>query len=193
MHFDISGERYTVVIASRPLIVNKQPAKAKIEHGSLRILISDQLPRHQRKLELLHELRHAWINAYGPASNSEADANQAAEMMSVVMEQYLAQGGDATLEALNPDPVQSAHREPSGVMGSFFRECGSCTSRIASGSIEDSEPAWNEDASGWVMDRRMPCDACGSITVWRELCTAEGMPLGTILPHPKPRVLTSAR
>src|SRR5690349_8344269 len=89
MHFTIDGRRYSVVIAQNPPLLDGLPCRAKIDHGRQKILLSPELARHERRRELFHELRHAWVAARGRAADDESDAAQAAEMMDVLMQQYL--------------------------------------------------------------------------------------------------------
>lgn len=191
MHFVIKGIAYTVEVAPRPLFMKGQPCKARLDPYDRKILISDQLPRHERRKELFHELRHAWIIAYGKASTEEADADQAAEMMDEIAQQFIQQGGSDALEALNPPPQKTVmlSRFLTGPLAAVNRECGACGGPIAVGSVADGEPKWSEVAGAHLMERGMCCPACERVTVWHELATADGMPLGAIVAHPKPRVL----
>lgn len=192
MQFTIKGQVYPVRISSRPLFLDGDSCDAKIDLTHARILISNQLPRHERKRALLHELRHGWVEAHGRATSEEADADDVAEMMDVLMSQYLAEGGDAVLEALNPDPEkrQGVPRMFGGPLSQVRADCGRCGAGVAVGSIGNDPPRFSDDGNVWLMDRGMLCPACDSVTAWTEMCSQEGMPLGAIVAHPKPRVLS---
>jgi hypothetical protein len=190
VHFDINNRRFTVQIAPRALILEGQPSKAKLDRVRGIVWISDQVPSNQRRLILLHELRHLWVDAHGRAADDETDADQAAAMMDTIMQGYLEQGGDAVLEALTPPPETSINRAPVGPLVRFDPTCGYCQARLLIGSIASDPPAWNADLGSWTVDRGGLCEICDRVTVWREMATADGMPLGTFVAHPPPRVLT---
>lgn len=192
MHFVIDSRQFTVAIAARPLILSGQPAKAKLDRVAGKIWISDQLPKHERRVALFHELRHCWIDAHGYASDVEADADQAAEMMDTVLEQYQQQGGDSVLESLEPLPQPGINKSSVGPLAMTSAHCGHCEAPIAIGSIPQTSPAWSADLGAWVIQRGILCAVCDRVTVWRETSSAEGMPLGAIVPYPPPRVLTGA-
>lgn len=191
MHFQFEGRRRLVVgIAKRTLVKNGQPAAAKIDVAGGRIWLSDQLAKHERRKKLFHELRHAWTDARGPTVDTESDADDASEMMMEVMDQYLAQGGDAVLESLVPES-EALGAKAAGAMMMAQTECacGYCGARIALGSIGGDGPIWSPDLHLWLTDRGMWCETCDCVTCWREICTPEGMPLGQAVAHPPPRVL----
>jgi hypothetical protein len=190
MHFTIDDKRYVVGIAARPLILDGQPCKAKLARGNCTIWLSNELPRHERRRELFHELRHAWVDARGIASDEEADAIAAAEMMDTFMEQYLQQGGDVTLEALDPDPPAPASTIADLPIFQVEAYCGFCETKYAPGSIANDPPLFREEAKSFVMRRGFLCTNCDRVTIWSEACTPEGMPLGMILQFPQPTVLT---
>lgn len=191
MHFIIKGLAYTVEISPRPIFHKGQPCKAKLDPHARKIIIADQLPREERRRELFHELRHAWIIAFGKAEGEEADADQAAEMMDELTSQYIQQGGPETLEALDPQKQKTVmlSRFLTGPMAAVNRECGSCRSPIAVGSVSIGPAEWNELAGAHLMDRGMCCTQCFKVTVWKELATADGAPLGALVAYPPPRVL----
>lgn len=196
MQFTIQRIANTVVIASRPILLNGQPCKAKIDPARKRILISHDVPRDERRRVLLHELRHLWVNAHGATNDPEVDADQAAEMMDALMRQYEDQGGDAALELLDPI-ADKPHRTQSltaitGPLGNTSSECGGCGQRVFVGSIANGKPEWSTDADAYLMDRGMCCPACDKVTAWREACSEAGMPLGAIVAFPPPRVLRGA-
>lgn len=190
MHFDFDQRRYVVQIAPRTLVLDGQPCRAKLDRTRAIIWLSDQLPSNGRRLALFHELRHLWIDTHGKAVDEESDADQAAEMMDAMLEQYLAQGGDAVLESLIPDPDTSINRATTSPMIRFDPTCGECNARLLPGAIGTDAPIWNADLSTWTMDRGCLCEICDHVTVWRETATADGVPLGSIVAHPQPRVLS---
>lgn len=192
MQFKIDGKRYVVRVASSVLTLNGEPCRAKLDRPRRVIWLSPQLPRHERRRELLHELRHAWVDAHGVPGDEEADAAQAAEMMDVLMRQYQEQGGDDTLEALNPPADAPVHRSASGPLAETETMCGFCGARVAPGSILGDPPEWMDELNVWAIQRGMLCGVCDSVTVWREVSTAEGVPKGQLVAHPPPRVLSRA-
>lgn len=192
MHFEINGTRYAVAISTRPILLDGEPCKARIDHRAGRIWLSGTLEKHERRFYLLHELRHGWIGAHGRASDPEADADQAAQMMGDIMDGYLAQGGDATLESLRPAVESISNRPATATMALREAECGYCAAHIALGSIAAGKPEWSDSFASHVCDRGFLCDFCDKVTSWREICDAEGVPLGSICPYPPPRVLTGA-
>jgi hypothetical protein len=122
--------------------------------------------------------------------DDEADATDSAEMMDLLLEQYLAQGGDAVLEALAPDPDAPIGRGTGSTMARTEAECGLCHALTAVGSIANDPPVWSADLGVWTIERGILCGVCDRVTLWRESCSAEGMPSGLIVPHPPPRVLS---
>lgn len=192
MHFAIKGQRYAVAISARPLLIDGEPCRAKIDHRNHRIWLSDQVAKDERRRLLMHELRHAWVNAHGRKLDAEGDADDGGEMLDEVPRQYNEQGGDAVLESLEPVTTAVPQRGMGGSIMVVHAECGNCSARIAPGSIGTSKPEWSEDVGAWVIERGMLCLVCDQVTTWREQCTPAGMPLGHILPEPPPRVLTGA-
>jgi len=189
MRFTLGDKHFTVVIAARPLMLDGQPRLAKLDRARGYIWISDQLPRHDRRQELFHELRHVWVDRHGRPVDDEADAVNAAQMMDWLHDQYLQQGGDAVLETLDPLPDVPLNKQASGRLMQAEVQCGSCRASIAMGSVANSSPAWSADLGAWTIARVAWCESCERATSWGEMCTAEGMPVGVILPHPPPRVL----
>lgn len=189
MHFEFGDRRYIVTIAARPLILLGQPCRAKFDPVGRRVMLSDQLPRHERRRELFHELRHCWVDAHGVAADHEADADDSSRMMDCLLDQYLQQGGDATLETMDPPAAASTSRAPVGAMAQVVAHCGECAAPMAVGSIAGGAPRWSDDAGTWLMDRGLLCEVCDRVTVWCESCTAEGMPTGNLAPYPAPCVL----
>lgn len=174
-------------------MLNGQPRRAKIDPRSCRILLSAELKRHERKRELFHELRHAWVEAHGRASDDEADADQFADATLALTEQYLGQGGDATLESLDPAPEKSPNQAAATIVLRDYL-CGKCGKPAAIGDVINGLPKWSARHNAFTMDRGIVCDLCNDLpTVWRELCTEDGEPVGTILPFPPPRFLNGAQ
>jgi hypothetical protein len=68
-------------------------------------------------------------------------------------------------------------------------ECGGCGTSIMCGSFTDSPAQYLDDLKAWAIRRAAPCDTCGAVTVWWELASEHGRPLGTILQVQTPRVL----
>lgn len=60
------------------------------------------------------------------------------------------------------------------------------------GSICNADPILHEPTGQHRMERWMRCDACGSLQIWTERCTADGTPTGEFVPNPRPRVLRGA-
>lgn len=192
MLFTLDDRRVPVRIATRTLIVQGQPAMAKYDPASGCIWLSDQLPRHERRRKLFHELRHFWRDVRGLSRDDEEDADDVAEMMILFNDQLAAQGGNDTLEAMVPEMVKRIARPQNGQMLLTNVNCGHCCAAMAVGSIGNGPPSWDADFSVFVMDRGIQCEVCDSVTVWRETCTGEGTPTGGIIPSPPPRVLDRA-
>lgn len=188
MHFDFGQKRYVVSIAGRPLMMGGQACRAKVDHVHCKIWISDQLPKHERRRLLFHELRHGWIDLHGRAQTVEADADDVAAMMDDVLEQYMNQGGDAVLEKLNPDPEPVQGRQSPAMARTDF-ECGECRAKTMIGSVVNEKPVWSADFGAWVICRWIDCEVCNTVTVWHESATAEGTPRGELIAHPQPKVL----
>lgn len=191
MHFTINSRLIAVRISPRPLFIDGQPCRAKLDRALSIIWLSDQLKRHERRKEVFHELRHLWIDATGHARDDESDAIQAAEMMDLVLEQFMQQGGDTVLESLNPVTEPAPAR--SGNVPLRDDRCGFCLIPVAPGSIGTDPPVWDANLSGWKTYRGFLCQECGNrVTVWWEGCSPDGAPSGTIIAYPPPRVLTGA-
>lgn len=190
MHFTINAQRYIVTIASRPIVLDGDLCRAKIDHRHGRILICGKLPRHERRRELFHELTHAWRQRRGQPKSEEQDAIESSEMMDFVLAKYLQQGGDAVLESMDPPADAPSNPNPSGPMSRSSAECGYCHAQTAVGSIGNDSPEWSQDTGSWTMGRGILCMICDRVTLWRETCSAEGMPTGFIVPHPAPRVVS---
>lgn len=191
MRFSIGDRAYTVHISPRPIYLDGHECDGRIDPDAGRIMLDGQLPRHDRRRVLLHELRHAWVIEYGRAGDDEADADDAAAFSDWAHGAYQAQGGDRALEAMEPDAAPPSGQLTGAILCST-RICGSCAAPVAVGSIANGEPTWTPALGAWAMSRGMECEACGRVTTWAEVCTEDGMPLGTTLAHPKPRVLTSS-
>lgn len=191
MFLTVNGNRYVIVIVAGALMLDGQAVRARIDHRNKRILISDQVPRHERRLILFHEARHAHIAASGHATTDEQDADVFAEMATSITDEIAVQGGFTALESLNPQTQPNANQQ-SASMALREVECGHCGALIACGSLADSVPVWSETNRAHVMDRGALCAVCEKVTTWREICTEAGEPTGSILPFPKPRVLDSA-
>lgn len=189
MHFDIAGTRYDVAIAPRPIIRDGQPCKAKLDATARRILISDQLPRPERRRALVHELRHAWTAAHGRPADDEGDADDVAAMFEAVTQQLDRQGGTAALEALDPDAPPALARSVATPTGGNSIDCGGCGARVMVGSVNNGPPKWNVTYGQYVVARWMECEACGGFTAWHEVSTQAGEPVGTFVPYPPPVTL----
>lgn len=192
MHFQINGQRYVIIIASRPIVLGGDVCRAKIDHRGKRILICGKLKHHERRRELFHELTHAWRNAHGMPTTEEQDADASGEMMDAILEQYMQQGGDAVLESLDPPADAPANPNPSGPLARNEAECGYCHALTAVGSIGNDPPQFSQDTGSWIMLRGICCGICDHTTVWTETCSSEGMPTGRIVPHPPPRLISGA-
>lgn len=187
MHFDFGGRRFVVAIAPRPLFVDGQPAKGKTDRPRCRVWLGDQLPRHERRKTLFHELKHLWNDLHGLPVNEEEDAVQTGEFIDAMMDQYQAQGGDGVLEQLNPER-EATPRFPSFAMAQVSATCGHCGTLTAIGSIDTSAPQWDAGLSSWVVYRGFWCESCDSVTTWGEYATPDGAPKG-LVEHPPPQVL----
>lgn len=192
MHFDLGKKRYAVRVWPETLKLDGETCDAKIEHIRQRILIAHDVPRHKRKSFLRHELRHAWVEANGRAADNEGDAVDVTAFADWFDEQYANQGGDAVLEALNPEESIQPRRFASGPQSQTTSTCGCCGALVAVGSIANDEPEWDRAAEAFTMTRGMLCAACDRVTTWTEICSEQGLPLGAIIAHPKPRVLAGA-
>jgi hypothetical protein len=111
MRFTIAARTFRVFISGWPLLLDGVPCLAKLDRTNHRILIAGELPRHDRRRELFHELRHCWIDAFGVPDGIEPDANTTGTMFDVLLPQYLDQGGDERLLALEPPPSLALPRE----------------------------------------------------------------------------------
>jgi hypothetical protein len=188
MSFDVDGE-YSVSIAARPLILDGQPCRAKIDLTSRRIQLSDQLPRRQRRQKLLHELAHAWRDHHAKPADDESEADDLAAFADAMLTQYLAQGGDPAMESLDPEHIErDRHFQQRNALAGLTFDCGYCHAPASVGSIENGPPKWNEDLGGWTVERRLRCELCDRLTIWTETSSSDGKPFGEILPWPKPRV-----
>lgn len=194
MHFQIESRRFSVSIAARPLILAGQPCRAKIDLANGRIWLSDQLPRAQRRVKLFHELAHAWRDGHPAPRDQESEADDLAAFTDSMMEQYLARGGDAVLEALEPEEEAMARagvgRAGSAMLASSIVHCGRCEAGVAAGSVVNGPARWSADHGAYVVERGVLCCVCDAVTIWGEAATAEGMPTGMIVPYPPPTVLT---
>lgn len=187
----INGATFTVAIWPRPLFVDGQPAKAKIDYVGRRILISDQLARDERRRALFHELRHCWVQTRGRVSGAEADAIDVAELMDTILDAYTEQGGDDVLLAMHPEPetAPKVRNMAEGPLGQNWAQCGGCRQSVMIGSIHTTPPTWHPSAGVWIVERSMHCDRCEKITAWSEVSDQAGVPQGGIIAHPPPRVL----
>jgi rRNA maturation protein Nop10 len=58
--------------------------------------------------------------------------------------------------------------------------------------MEHGPVEYYEPTREFQMQRWMECEACGVLTVWREVCTGDGQVLGRIVAVPKPEIFSGA-
>lgn len=189
MLFHVDNRQAPVRISTRTLLVGGQPVMASYDPVASCIWLSDQLPRHERRKRLFHELRHFWRDVRGLARDDESDAEDVADMMILFTDQLNAQGGEEALMRLTPEAKSRIPRPFGGQMYLTSAYCGNCGGAIAVGSIGNGSPEWDRDLNAFVMNRGLLCEVCDRVTMWRESCTEQGTPTGCVIPHPPPRVL----
>ncbi len=200
MFFAVDGITYIMMISPRPLFRSGQPAQGSCDFTRRLILLTDQMPRQRRLEVLIHEYRHAWRASRGivsdsPASDAthdEADANDIAEFATSFIQQLAEQGGEIALHMMLPTRDIRIGAQPTGPMTNKRAECGHCAAPIMVGSIRTSPPQWSEDLGVWTAHRGFACSTCNRVTIWTESATVEGVPSGSILPHPPPKILEGA-
>lgn len=191
MHFTLNDRRYVVTITSAPIMSNGEPRQAVLDRRHRRILISNEVARHERRIRLFHELAHVFDDIHGPpaAGDEEGLAHDRAAFSEWIHEQYNTQGGDAVLEALNPEPERNSASEGTGGDVFDYRRCGDCNTPIAHGDVHFGEV---KEIGGGRMALEgcwLECPADSFVTTWSELADANGAPTNIILPYPQPRVL----
>lgn len=181
MKFEFCGEVFSVAIVDN-LVRDGGLCDGYFEPSGRRVLISSVAG--DRKRTLFHELRHAWIFALGQRGiDPESDAIDVAAFADVVSEQLDRQGGEHALMMLRP-----ARQEQVEVAAKFVvsdrMDC-SCGAQVMIGSIHTGEPEYVPLIGQHAVERWMDCDACGSVTIWRETAAEDGTPLGRFLPTPR--------
>lgn len=186
MQFTFAGRVFPVVIVSN-LIRNGALREGWFDESAGQILISDTVAREKRRAVLFHELRHAWTSLHGRhAHGSEEDATDVGTFTDFVMESFAEQGGDAALAALNPAVSAAIERVAKVTLRDRVEcECGVAT---MAGSVHLSEPEYLPLTGLHYVRRWFECEICGRVTIWREQCSADGLPIGGMLP--KVEVLT---
>jgi hypothetical protein len=181
MRFDFCGEQFTVSVIDN-LIRDGILCDGYFEPGARRVLISTVAT--DRKRTLFHELRHAWIFALGQRGiDPESDAVDVAAFADIVSDQLGRQGGEHALSMLRP-PRQEQVEVAAKFVVSDRMDC-SCGTQVMIGSIHTGDPEYVTLIGQHVVNRWMDCDACGSVTVWREVAAEDGTPLGRFLPTPR--------
>lgn len=197
MRFNIDGKMYVATISPRTIFLGGEPCYGRIqEHadGGGQILLAPEpfLYHSHRRRTLFHELRHAWRFTRGDVTGMEPDADDAAEMMDVLLRQYADQGGDATLEALEPTPDARVSYLAPVELRNLYHYCGHCNAPLAVGSIENGPPRYHSASGNWSMERQLPCELCDRRTIWLAGCTPDGVPTGLVYGVPPPRVVRAA-
>ena len=191
MRFTVAGKVYVVEISANVIRRGGEERAAWFDPINRRILLSETLPRENRRHALTHELRHAWTHAHGLRADMEADAQDVATFTDWISDALEQQGGNAALMKMEP----TVEPGPSGAVARGItsqRECGYCGAPVAPGSIAGATPRYHVAAGTTVVDRGMCCPACEHVTAWTELCADDGTPRGEYLSEPPPRVLRGA-
>ncbi len=200
MNFHVGPVMYRLILADQRLA---DEANNEIEGRALEgprlIVISPSVEIERRAEVVLHELLHCF-EFHFPAPH---DAEERAQFFATVNQQFEsdldAQGGRAALLGLPVTRISQtgrlrasrSERQMSKVpMGMPDRmTCSACDSEIMCGSITNAEPFTHEYTARIHVQRHMVCECCGTLTVWQETATPDGLPTGEIIAHPAPRML----
>lgn len=151
------------------------------------IRISSQVPRERRRTILFHELRHAWQHEHGEAQSPEEDARQAAAWSIDMNDQLTAQGGNAALLALKPQPTPAekeircsdpSWNTPAPIENHY---CPMCRATIPPGAVMSDLPQMSPSYHKPAVERGFYCGWCNVVICWTEGATDKGMPNGKLI------------
>jgi hypothetical protein len=139
---------------------------------------------------LRHEHQHSWEAETCIPHTAEDRANLTATVGAAFDAEFTAQGGLAALleipiEGLRPEVKRNKAEVSFNI--SDRRNCGTCGCEVMVGSIDTAEARMVESVGMYMLERGFECPACGSVQVWDEQCTRDGIPLGKFF---NPRILS---
>jgi len=121
----------------------------------------------------------------GRPDDDESDAQDFAACSEGIFQQIEAQGGTATLVALESDGVIGTDSGQAGWKQSDRKTCP-CGTDTMCGSIHHAEPYPLEASDARAMLRWFDCEACGGLVAWHEHLDADGQPNGVYVSIPRP-------
>lgn len=197
MQFHVAGQNtYTLLIPTQAIFDTDGMECEGLALESRRlILISPRVELERREEILLHELQHAWEFHVPPPVTQE----QRCQMFAAIAQQMRFDLGDTGIADLLkmraapvPDVGSPARVKSIGCEESWGKDrmvCGGCEAYMMCGSIMNSTATFNKPSATMQMDRWFECEACGSVQIWREVCTSDGQPTGQLVQVPAPRLL----
>lgn len=108
MQFRVGTITYTVSIISSLVDSTGNRVSGLCRFGTAQILLNSGLPIDVRRHVLFHELAHAWAESMGRPSDEESRCDWLASFACDMFPQFLAQGGEVALMAMQPRPAPSA-------------------------------------------------------------------------------------
>jgi len=202
MKFQIGERAYELVIADRHLYDEEgNQLEGRALEGPRLVVLSRAVEIERRYEVLRHEIQHCWF-FHIPKPSSEEESCQLAAFIDEKFHADLdRQGGRDALESMPAQSVPHLGRPAIARPAAQLRDtygspdrkvCGNCDSETLCGSIHNGEHFLHEQTGKVRVERWMECDACGIVTHWFEVATADGSPLGELIPNPRPRMLRSA-
>ena len=199
MNFHVGPVVYRLVVSDRAIFDEEGNELEGLAHEARRLLILSRSVEPERREEVaLHELAHAFAFHFPPPHNEEERCQFFATAAKQFRLDLEGQGGAESLLQMAaqriphlgkpqpPRPRKSAV-ETWGISDRVV--CGCCEAEIMCGSIRNGEPAEHEGTAQWRLERWTSCDACDSLTIWVEVCTPDGSPLGQYVANPAPKLL----
>jgi hypothetical protein len=185
MRFRVGPWVYRVKIVEG-LQLNGERVAGLCEWLTRTISIGAHVPVRQRLPVLLHELAHAYREAFGraAASDDESHCDQAASFAADCWRQLERQGGEDALMRLRPDGVVDRAadvEEPGEPRAAQCPTCGGLLDMPIRTGPAEFDPARNR----LVCRRGANCEFCGKTVTWRETVTSRGVPTGTVIGEPE--------
>jgi hypothetical protein len=200
--FHVGHVAYSVVVSDRAIFNSDGDALEGLAIEANRLIIISRNVEPCRRAEVVqHEFLHCWGFHVPPPTNEEDRCQLGAFVAEQFRLELDSQGGEDALRNLPPTrmPRMGTPRpprvvcqppEPFGITDRI--PCGCCSADIMCGSITNGAPAMQEFTGQWTLERWATCDACGSLQVWGEYCTPNGIPSGRLVSNPAPRLLRGA-
>jgi hypothetical protein len=199
MKFTIGPYIYDLVLADRAIFdAEGNPLEGAAIESRRLLVISLNVEPERREEIAMHEFLHAIEFHIQPPRTEEERAQFFAFYSQQFRDEFEDQGGRAVLTRMMPRRLPAMGRPPLAARISVARDtfgspdripCAGCEADVMCGSIHNGEPELHEATNRWYMERWFRCEGCAAIQAWLEYCTPDGVPLGTFVSNPKPRLL----